>query len=69
MELPSQVTEREEWGSVKCKFIKTTFIKKFSFFKIHLHQKPSSSKTNFIHVDTCIKNHFHQKNNFHHKSN
>ena len=29
----------------------------------HFHQKNSLSKSNFIHVDTFIKNHFHQKSN------
>ena len=41
--------------AVKYKFIKTTFIKKKMFIKIHIHQKPLSSKTKFI------RNHFHQK--------
>ena len=61
---------------VKYKFIKTTFIKKSSFIKIHFHQKPISSKSRFIKKQvhqktgssknrfiktTFIKNHFHQK--------
>ena len=52
--------------TVKYKFIKTTFIKKFfssksTFIKNHFHQKPLSSKTTFIKKPISSKNHFHQK--------
>ena len=75
--LPGDPPPLSTFPRVKYKFIKTTFIKKSSFIKIHFHQKPLSSKTtfiknhfhqnpissktNFIHVDTFIKKLLHQK--------
>ena len=48
---------------VKCKFIKTTFIKKKIFIKIHFHQKPLSSKCHFHQALLVRGTHHPSKNN------